>query len=114
MNTSNWPKSADVVRQISLLMPLVEAIRTQLRDRELASLCRTTHGFPYVAARTEHGGILLAFVEDGRYALYSSRCRYACDPKAAKDAIYNVIRRALNDAREGWACSAGTPNRTTR
>ena len=100
MNANQRPEPAAVVRQLSLLMPLVEAIRAQLGGREFAGFRRTEHGEPYIEARTEHGSSLLAYVEDSQYVLYSAAGRYAADPNAAKDAINNVIRRALNDARK--------------
>lgn len=99
MNANQRPDPAAVVRQLSLLMPLAEAIREQLKGREFAGFRRTERGVPYVEVRTEDGSSLLAYLEDGLYALYTAGGRYACDPNGAKDAIYNAIRRALDDAR---------------
>lgn len=89
--------------QARLLMPLLEAIRNHLGQGEYAAFGRTTHGSPYIEARTERGNMVASIDEDGLYALDAAGSRYACDPDAAKDAIYNAIRRALNDAREEWA-----------
>lgn len=90
--------------QARLLMPLLEAIRNLLADGEYAAFRRTTHGAPYIEARTERGGNVVAGVdEDGLYALDAAGSRYACDPNAPKESIQNAIRRALNDAREEWS-----------
>lgn len=86
-----------------LLMPLLEAIRDLLAPGEYAAFRRTTHGFPYIEARTERGSMTAGIDEDGLYTLDAAGSRYACDPNGAKDAIRNAIRRALNDAREEWA-----------
>lgn len=89
--------------QARLLMPLLEAIRNHLAAGEYAAFGRTTHGAPYIEARTERGNMVAGVSEDGMYTLDAAGSRYACDPNAPKDAIYNAIRRALNDAREEWA-----------
>lgn len=89
--------------QSRLLMPLLEAIRNHLAVGEYAAFRRTTHGAPYIEARTERGNVVASIDDDGLYALDAAGSRYACDPNASKDAIYNAIRRALNDAREEWA-----------
>lgn len=89
--------------QARLLMPLLEAIRNHLGAGEYAAFRRTTHGSPYIEARTERGNMIAAVDEDGLYTLDAGGSRYACDPGAPKDAIYNAIRRALNDAREEWS-----------
>lgn len=89
--------------QSRLLMPLLEAIRNHLGAGEYAAFRRTTHGSPYIEARTERGNMTASINEDGLYTLDAAGSRYACDPNAAKAAIYNAIRRALNDAREEWA-----------
>ena len=88
--------------QSRLLMPLLEAIRSHLGYGEYAAFRRTTHGSPYIEARTERGSMIAGIAEDGLYTLDAAGSRYACDPNAPKDAIYNAIRRALNDAREEW------------
>lgn len=88
--------------QARLLMPLLEAIRDSLGCGEYAAFRRTTHGSPYIEARTERGSMIASVTEDGLYALDAAGSRYACAPDGAKDAIYNAIRRALNDAREEW------------
>ena len=89
--------------QTRLLMPLLEAIRNHLAAGEYAAFGRTTHGAPYIEARTERGNVIAGVDEDGLYTLDAGGSRYACDPNATKDAIYNTIRRALNDAREEWS-----------
>lgn len=85
-----------------LLMPLLEAIRSLLTYGEYAAFQCTTHGFPCIVARTERGNVIASVTEDGMYALDTAGRCYACDPNGSKDAIRNVIRRALNDAREEW------------
>lgn len=89
--------------QARLLMPLLEAIRNHLGQGEYAAFRRTTHGSPYIEARTERGNMIASVDEGGLYALDAAGSRYACDPNAEKDAIYNAIRRALNSAREEWS-----------
>lgn len=88
--------------QARLLMPLLGAIRNHLAVGEYAAFRRTTHGSPYIEARTERGNVVAAVDEGGLYALDSAGGRYICDPNAPKEAIHNAIRRALNDAREEW------------
>lgn len=89
--------------QARLLVPLLEAIRNHLAVGEYAAFRRTTHGSPYIEARTERGSVIASVDEDGLYALGAGGSRYVCDPNAARAAINNAIRRALNDAREEWA-----------
>lgn len=89
--------------QARLLMPLLEAIRSLLAVGEYAAFCRTTYGSPYIEARTERGNMVAGVDEDGLYTLDAGGSRYACDPNAPKESIYNAIRRALNDAREEWS-----------
>ena len=89
--------------QARLLMPPLEAIRNHLGAGEYAALRRTTHGSPYIEAHTERGNVTAGVDEDGLYALDAAGSRYCCDPGADKEAIYNAIRRALNDAREEWS-----------
>ena len=89
--------------QARLLMPLLEAIRNHLAAGEYAAFRRTTHGSPYIEARTERGNMIASVTEAGLYALDAAGSRYACDPNGTKGAIDNAIRRALNDAREEWA-----------
>lgn len=86
--------------QARLLMPLLEAIRNHLAHGEYAAFRRTTHGSPYIEARTERGIMIAGVDGDGLYALDAAGCRYACDPNGAKEAICNAIRRALDAARE--------------
>lgn len=88
--------------QARALLPLLAAIRNHLGYGESAAFCRTTHGYPYLEVRTERGNMIASVTEDGLYALDAAGSRYACDPHGTKDAIYNAIRRALNDAREEW------------
>ena len=89
--------------QSRLLLPLLAAIRDHLAAAEYAAFRRTTHGSPYIEARTERGTMIASVAEDGLYALDAGGSRYACDPNASRDAINNTIRRALNDAREEWS-----------
>lgn len=88
--------------QARLLMPLLVAIRDLLGCGEYAAFRRTTHGSPYIEARTGRGSMTAAVDEDGLYALDAAGSRYSCDPNDTKDAIRNTIRQALNDAREEW------------
>jgi len=89
--------------QSRLLLPLLAAIRNHLAPLEYAAFRRTTHGSPYIEARTGRDVMVASVTEDGLYALDAGGSRYACDPNASQDAINNAIRRALNDAREAWA-----------
>lgn len=89
--------------QARLLMPLLEAIRNHLAQGEYAAFRRTTHGSPYIEARTERGNMVAGVGEDGLYTLDAAGSRYTCDPNGTKGAINNAIRRALNDAREEWS-----------
>lgn len=89
--------------QSRLLVPLLEAVRSHLAVGEYAAFGVTTHGAPYVEARTERGNVVASISEDGLYALDAAGRRYVCDPNGTKDAINNAIRRALNAAREEWA-----------
>lgn len=87
--------------QARLLMPLLEAIRNHLGAGEYAAFRRTTHGSPYIEARTGRGNMIAGVDEDGLYTLDAGGSRYACDPGGTKGAIDNAIRRALRDARKG-------------
>lgn len=89
--------------QSRLLLPLLTTIRDHLAPTEYAAFRRTSHGSPYIEARTERGVMVASVNEDGLYALDASGGRYACDPNASQDAINNAVRRALNDAREAWS-----------
>lgn len=89
--------------QARLLLPLLEAIRNLLGAGEYAAFRRTSHGSPYIEARTERGNMIAGVDEDGSYTLDAAGSRYTCDPNAAKGAICNAIRLALNDAREEWS-----------
>lgn len=89
--------------QSRLLLPLLAAIRDLLAVTEYAAFRRTTHGSPYIEARTERGNVIASITDDGLYALDAGGSRYVCDPNASRDAINNAIRRALNDAREEWS-----------
>ena len=89
--------------QARLLVPLLEAIRNHLSVGEYAAFRRTTHGSPYIEARTERGIMIAGVDEDGLYALDAAGSRRICDPNATEDAINDAIRRALNDAREEWS-----------
>lgn len=89
--------------QSRLLLPLLTAIRDHLAVTEYAAFRRTTHGSPYIEARTERGNVIASIDNDGLYALDAGGSRYTCDPNASQGAINNAIRRALNDAREEWS-----------
>ena len=87
--------------QSRLLLPLLTVIRDHLAATEYAAFRRTTHGFPYIEARTEGDSMIAAVDEDGGlYTLDAGGSRYACSLDASRDAIDNATRRALNDARE--------------
>lgn len=88
--------------QARLLLSLLEAIRNHLAAGEYAAFRHTTYGSPYVEARTERGIVVARVGDDGLYVLDAGGSRYACDPNAPKESIYNAIRRALNAAREEW------------
>lgn len=85
--------------QSRLLLPILTAIRDHLAATEYAAFRRTTHGSPYIEARTERGNVIASVDEDGLCTLDGGSSRYTCDPNASQDAINNAIRRALNDAR---------------
>lgn len=87
--------------QSRLLLPLLAVIRDHLAVAEYASFRRTTHGSPYIEARTAGGSVIASVDDDGLYALDAGGSRYACDPNASQDAISNAVRRTLNDARRG-------------
>lgn len=89
--------------QSRLLLPLLTAIRDHLGVTEYAAFRRTTHGSPYIEARTERDNVVASVTEDGLYALDAAGSRYTCDPNASQDVMNNTIRRALNDAREAWS-----------
>lgn len=89
--------------QCRLLLPLLEAIRNHLAVGEYAAFRRTADGSPYIEARTERGNMIAGVDEDGLYTLDAAGSRYACDPNADRESIYNAIRRTLNDAREEWS-----------
>nr|DAU69780.1 MAG TPA: hypothetical protein [Caudoviricetes sp.] len=89
--------------QARLLMPLLEVIRSRLAQGEYAAFRRTTHGSPYIEARTERGNMVAGVDEDGLYTLDAAGSRYTCDPSGTEGAINNAVRRALNDAREEWS-----------
>ena len=89
--------------QSRLLIPLLEAIRSHLAATEYAAFRRTTHGSPYIEARTERDNVIASITEDGLYVLDAAGSRYACDPNASQGSINNAVRIALNDAREAWS-----------
>lgn len=89
--------------QSRLLLPLLTAIRNHLGVTEYAAFRRTTHGSPYIEARTEGGSVVASIDDNGLYTLDTAGSRYACDPNASQDAINNAVRRALNNAREEWS-----------
>lgn len=84
MNANQKPAPTSVVRQLSLPMPLAEAIRARLVGKEFADLRRTTHGPPYIEARTEQGNSILAYLEDGLYTLETEGDEAACHPAAGE------------------------------
>ena len=89
--------------QSRLLLPLLTAIRNHLGVAEYAAFRRTTHGSPYIEARTERGAMIASINDGGLYVLDAAGNRYACDPNANRDTINNTVRIALNDAREEWS-----------
>lgn len=89
--------------QSRLLLPLLTAIRDHLTVTEYAAFRRTSHGTPYIEARTERGNVIASVDEGGLYALDAGGSRHSCDPNASQGAISNAIRRALNDARAEWS-----------
>ena len=101
MTTSQRPDPMSVVRQLSLLMPLVEALRAQLEGKEFAGLRRTEHGQPYIEARTERGSSIRAYIEDDLYVLETAGDKVACDPAAVPEAISGAVSRILDSARCG-------------
>ena len=88
--------------QTRLLLPLLEAIRDLLGPGEHAAFKVTYRGSPCIEAATERGRVIATISDDGLYMFDTASGLYACDPNGTKDAIYNAIRRALNDAREEW------------
>lgn len=103
MNTDQQPDPVSVVRQLSLLVPLAEAIRAQLTGKEFAGFRRAEHGQPYIEARTEQGNRILAYLEDDLYTLETADDKVACDPAAVREAIEGAISRILNSARNAQA-----------
>lgn len=91
------------VQQLSLLMPLAEAIRAQLTGREFAGFRRTETGYPYIEARTERGSTVVGYLEDDLYILESASDRVACSPIAVREAIEGAVSRILESAREEWS-----------
>lgn len=85
--------------QSRLLLPLLTAVRDQLAVTEYAAFRRTSHGSPYIEARTGGDSMIASIDDDGLYTLDAAGSRYTCDPNASQDAISNTIRLALNDAR---------------
>lgn len=90
--------------QARLLLPLFEAVRDHLGPGECATLKVTTCGAPCIEVRTERGSAIVSVNEDGTCTFDTAGGLYTCDPKNdTRDDVYDVIRRALNDAREEWA-----------
>jgi hypothetical protein len=85
--------------QARLLLPLLEAIRGRLCGGESAFLDATPAGPPYIEAHTKHGSMIVTINVDGLYLFDTAGGLHTCDPHDA-EAIRNVIRRALKDARE--------------
>lgn len=86
--------------QARLLLPLLEAIRDRLGPDECATLVVATQGTPCIEARTGHGSMIASINEDGMYAFDTAAGLYTCDVNSKRDDVYNMIHRALNDARE--------------
>lgn len=86
--------------QSRLLLPLLGAIRAHLTATEYAAFRRTTHGSPYIEARTKGGNVIASVDDDGLYALDAAGSRYTCDPNASQGAIDSTALKALSDARE--------------
>ena len=89
--------------QTRLLLPLLEAIRRCLAAGESTALNATPAGSPYIETRTEHGSMIVAINAEGMYMFDTPGGLYACDPHGTKDRIRDMIRQALNDAREEQA-----------
>lgn len=89
--------------QARLLLPLFEAIRNHLGAGEYATLKVTTYGAPCIETRTERGSMIASVNEDGMYVFDTAGGLYTCDSNAKRDVAYDVIREALNAAREEWA-----------
>lgn len=85
------------------LLPLFEAIRNHLGAGECATLKVTAQGAPCIEARTERGSMTASINDDGMYAFDTAGGLYTCDMNSERDDVYDVIREALNDAREEWA-----------
>ena len=103
MNTSQQFDTVPLVRRLSLLMPLAEAIRAQLTGKEFAGLRRTEHGQPYIEARTGRGRSILAYIEDDLYVFETTGDKVACDPSAAREAVEGAVSRILDSARNAQA-----------
>lgn len=88
--------------QARLLLPLLEAIRALLGPGEHATLTVSTQGAPHIVARTERGSLTASINDDGMYAFDTPGGLYACDTNSKRDDVYDMIRTALNDAREAW------------
>lgn len=92
-----------LLSQARLLLPLFEAIRNHLGPDEYANLKVATCGAPCIEAHTGRGSMIVTINEDGMYAFDTAGSLYTCDTNSKQDDVCNVIRRALNDAREEWA-----------
>ena len=88
--------------QARLLLPLLKVIRDHLGAGESASLNTTPGGTPYIAAHTDRGSMIVTINVDGLYLFDTAGGLDTCDPHAAEDAIRDVVRLALNAAREEW------------
>ena len=90
--------------QTRLLLPLLKTIRDLLGPGEHAAFSATTYGSPRIVARTERGSMIASIDNDGRCVFAAGGGLYTCDPNSTKrDDIYDMVRQALNDAREEWA-----------
>lgn len=89
----------ETVRQLSLLMPLDEAIRAQLTGKEFVGFRRTENRYPYIEVRTEQGANAIAYIEEDLYVLEAGGDKVACHPAAVREAIDSAISRILDSAR---------------
>nr|DAF26752.1 MAG TPA: hypothetical protein [Caudoviricetes sp.] len=103
MKTNQHPDTVDAARQLSLLTPLVEAIRARIAEKEFAGFRRTELGMPYIEVRTEQGSRAFAYIKDGLYTLETAGDKVACDPGATREAISGAIDRIPDSARSSAA-----------
>lgn len=85
------------LQQSKLLLPLLTIVRDLLTVGESASFHRTTAGSPYIQAQTERD-VVIFYVEDGLLVGEYTE-PLAASPDAHPDAVANMVRRQLNEAR---------------